>query len=408
MDPQALISEYLEKLKQIQENILQYIEKSDDSEDDFQNINKIFEEQNVKEDRHKLKELLHLIIHISSNHRRNALFFKKIERIILIFKDIMTNFYSVEDLFNIFKNNKRMLLFLFREEIIPPRSTMISTISNEKFKGWLYPNYFFPEFKPIYNAKLRKEISEQNQKLITTSDNNVDTPEIFEKNRLLGENNSEFCQLIRNDSLEEFKNYVTKTNLSLTSTIEPSIYETNTFLLKRTPTLIEYSAFYGSVNIFKYLQSNQVELTPSLWLYAVHGQNIDLLNILKDSQIKPEDETYRQCYLEAIKCHHIEICEYFSNNGLKLKKGDYGAFIKSLRVFNIKYFPTSFDSSFNIFYDFCEFDYFYIVTVLLNNAKIDLNARRISNFIQKKIKFQNYIFFKFCFKYLVFQMVFFN
>ncbi|KAK8893183.1 hypothetical protein M9Y10_021598 [Tritrichomonas musculus] len=384
MDPQALISEYLEKLKQIQENILQYIEKSDDSEDDFQNINKIFEEQNVKEDRHKLKELLHLIIHISSNHRRNALFFKKIERIILIFKDIMTNFYSVEDLFNIFKNNKRMLLFLFREEIIPPRSTMISTISNEKFKGWLYPNYFFPEFKPIYNTKLRKEISEQNQKLITTSDNNVDTPEIFEKNRLLGENNSEFCQLIRNDSFEEFKNYVTKTNLSLTSTIEPSIYETNTFLLKRTPTLIEYSAFYGSVNIFKYLQSNQVELTPSLWLYAVHGQNIDLLNILKDSQIKPEDETYRQCYLEAIKCHHIEICEYLSNNGLKLEKGDYGAFIKSLRVFNIKYFPTSFDSSFNIFYDFCEFDYFYIVTVLLNSTKIDLNARRISYFIQKK------------------------
>ena len=45
-------------------------------------------------------------------------------------------------------------------------------------------------------------------------------------------------------------------------------------------TLIEYATFYGSIQIFKYLLNNNVGLTESLWMYAVHGQNSEIIDIM--------------------------------------------------------------------------------------------------------------------------------
>ena len=67
---------------------------------------------------------------------------------------------------------------------------------------------------------------------------------------------------------------------SLSRQITPSIFETNSFLIERkNTTLIEYSAFFGSIQIFKYLMMNEVELTESLWLYAVHSKNAELIQM---------------------------------------------------------------------------------------------------------------------------------
>lgn len=374
MDTQSLIYQYLDKIKNFQEILIQYLEKEGVSEEDFQKLNSYIDENKIKQDRYDLKQILHLLMHVSNNHRRNADFFNKIERVISIFKDNIAEFYTTEDLFNVFKNNKRMLLFLYKEEIIPPESSMVSIITNFKFKEWYYPHYFLPEFKSIFNVQTKKEIEQANQKMNESQDKSLD---LFEKNRQIGENETELCQLIRNDSLDEFISYVKESNVDLNQQIKPSIFETNSFLLKRKPTIIEYAAFFGSINIFKHLQSNQVELTPSLWMYAIHGQNIDLLKLLIENKIKPQDESYRQCYLEAIKCHHIELSEYIETDLLKKKKADFSPFVKSLQVYNIKCLPKMMDTEFNIFYDFCQYDYFYIVSLLLKDTQIDLNARRI-------------------------------
>lgn len=44
---------------------------------------------------------------------------------------------------------------------------------------------------------------------------------------------------------------------------------------------------------------NKVELSPSLWLYAIHGTDEEIIHIL-------EDNNKKSLYLlkEAIKCHH--------------------------------------------------------------------------------------------------------
>ena len=63
-------------------------------------------------------------------------------------------------------------------------------------------------------------------------------------------------------------------NISLLSTIKPSIFEINKYL-------IEYAAFFGSIRIFQYLRFNNIELQPSLWFYAIHSNNTEMIHLLE-------------------------------------------------------------------------------------------------------------------------------
>lgn len=86
----------------------------------------------------------------------------------------------------------------------------------------------------------------------------------FNQKRKIGENDSYLCQIIRQDSIEDFISHVNRLNMSLHIKIKRSAFETNTFLIMNDPTLIEYATFFGSIQILQYLRMNNVELTPSL------------------------------------------------------------------------------------------------------------------------------------------------
>lgn len=70
-----------------------------------------------------------------------------------------------------------------------------------------------------------------------------------------GENYAYICEMIRDDSIIEFIQYDNKANISLLSRILISPFETNAILLKKEPSLIEYSAFYGSIQNFPFFNS---------------------------------------------------------------------------------------------------------------------------------------------------------
>ena len=55
---------------------------------------------------------LYLLAFISNNHHRDFDFFEKIFKIIIQFKDIITQKFTNLEIFLIFKKNKRVLLFL--------------------------------------------------------------------------------------------------------------------------------------------------------------------------------------------------------------------------------------------------------------------------------------------------------
>ena len=81
--------------------------------------------------------------------------------------------------------------------------------------------------------------------------------------------------------------------------------------------MIEYSAFFGSIQIFKYLLMNNVELTSSLWLYAIHSNNAELIDLLESNKVSPpsnDELNYIQCLIESIKCHHNNIADFITTN----------------------------------------------------------------------------------------------
>ena len=144
--------------------------------------------------------------------------------------------------------------------------------------------------------------------------------ELEENQRQIGENESEICSIIRKDSLDEFISFVKKNKINLKKEIEISCYESHPFLIAETPSLIEYAAFFGSVQIFNYLYQNNVNLKSSIWIYVVHGNKIELIKFLQKENIEPEFDDYEDIFKEAVKCHHNEIAFYIKKNLMKNKK----------------------------------------------------------------------------------------
>ena len=167
-----------------------------------------------------------------------------------------------------------------------------------------YCEFFYPEIKNFINEKQKEEI-------LKNLDENILND--FDLKRKEGENDKYICKLIRNDSVEEFIALYNKLNYSTDKMIEKSIFETNDYLQK-THTLSEYSAFFGSYEIFLFLYMNGIELNQSIWFHAIHGKNPNIIHFLEENHIEPE--SYSLCFFESIKCHHDDLANYFLINQL--------------------------------------------------------------------------------------------
>ena len=157
--------------------------------------------------------------------------------------------------------------------------------------------------------------------------------------------------------------------ISNNAKINSSIYETNSFLIKNQiesednngVSLIEYAAFFGSIQIIKYLQLQGVELTSSLWIYAIHSQNAELIHFLEDCDVEPS-VSYEECFKESIKCNHNDFANYIQNNLMDLQKvSDFNLISICRKYHNYFFFPDELEINADVFYDCCEFDYISII-----------------------------------------------
>ena len=212
------------------------------------------------------------------------------------------------------------------------------------------------------------------------------------KERKIGQNENHICKLIREDLIDEFITYINQHDYSLNSNIKRSIYETNSFLLKNEPTLIEYAAFFGSIQIFKYLFLNKAKIKAIIWIYAMHSYNPELINFLEENHIQQRNETYFKCFKEAIKCHHIDVSNYIQDNYLNEKieldnlKNNFEENILSysFHYYNYFYFPKELNNSFILFYA-CKYDHYSIVENLLKTTSINLREKLIFIYLFDKI-----------------------
>ena len=366
------LNEYLEKMRGIQKDLLGYLDNEENIEETFINLINIFDSHKIKENRHELKSILRLILKITKNHYRYPNFFSKIEKIINYLKDEIKKNFSNFEIFMIFKTSKRILLFLLKENIMSIDTNISAIMMNDKYKKAYYHFYFFSEMKPFLDSKLREEIEKEIQ-----SD--------YEEKREIGENDSYLCEMIRSDLIDQFISFVNQQNIFLESKIKPSIFETNSYLIGKEITLIEYAAFFGSIQIFKYLYLNKVRTNRSFWFFSIHSDNAQMVHLLEVSEIRPEYNSYQKVIEESIKCHHNEMANYFLINHLNDKNENF-RFI-SFRYYNYCYFPSYF-YDYMFIYNLCRYDYFTLVDIYLKTKKLNINERIIS---KKKLFFFNEI-----------------
>ena len=365
------IKEYLTKCKELQKKILDFIENESDIEENFQNLQTFLKDNQIKSNKQSTRTLMHLVSRISNNHYQTPDFMSKIEQILKFFSEEIKNYFSNKEIFHFFKDNKRVLLFLFNEKILNPDDYIQGIITNDKYSKRFYPEYFYKEFKSFFSEEYIKKLKQR------CPDIELDT---YDERRKVGQNDLEICVLIRNDSIEDFIVYLNKTGPSFkNSTIQSSIYETNPYLLKNQPTLIDYAAFYGSIQIFKYLFLNGTTLAPSIWFNAVHGQNPEMISFLQEKYNTPLN--YVSLIEEAIKCHHNDITDWVQKNFLQNNEAVYvNIFYLILKYYNFMYFPEI-NVNEVIFYNMCKFDYVSLIEILLKTTNLKVNTIIIQNIL---------------------------
>ena len=285
---------YFSEMEQLQENILDLIENNDNTEENFQKLTDNITKFNISEKEPLLVEFLHLIVNISNNHNRGLNFFANIERILKLFKDQIKNIFSNLAILYFFIPNRRLLLFLIKEQILTFDSAIYHAIKSLSLDD--YDKYFYTEMKP-FNTVTNDEIEE-------------DLP-LFEERRTIGENHHPICKIIWEDLIDDFIIYLNKNNISIESIIYPSIYETNEYLIGKNPRLIEYAAFYGSIQIFQYLKVNGARMYANIYEYVVHSNNAEVFHIIQ------ENVKYDSCLhslKESIKSHHNAVSKYIIEN----------------------------------------------------------------------------------------------
>ena len=368
------LREYIKQKKEFYQNIIEIIDNDDEDKNDGEiekecNIlcNKIKSNYMLGQNRdiqeEEMKIFLHLILNIANNHRRSLNLDTKINLFLNNFKADIKQILTNSEIFKFFKKNKRILLYLIQNEILIIDNEIIKLIREKKS----YCYFFYPEIKMLLTNSEREKI-----------EGKLDFTE-FENKRQIGENDSFICSLIRQDLVDEFIVYVNKKNLSFSSTrIKQSIFETNSFLIDKKPTLIEYAAFFGSIQIFQYLRFNNVPLESSLWLYSIHSKNANLIHLLEENQVEPNDSSYEECFIESIKCHHNDIADYIIDCFLSNQK--YGEKVTKniIKKSNFKYFPDNFKENFSFYY-LCKSEYKTLVDLYIDKIKYLIEPQIKSN-----------------------------
>ena len=138
------IQKYLAGMKRKYEIILNFINKDNPTEKEFQEVRDLHQSN----DFYKIQDLIEtfrLIMSISNNHHRNSSFFANIEKIILYYKKEIQKHFSNTEIFDLFASNKKILLFLLKEKIITFDKYIFNTLNNFKYAQLGYKYYFSPE-----------------------------------------------------------------------------------------------------------------------------------------------------------------------------------------------------------------------------------------------------------------------
>ena len=134
-----IIEDLIDKMKKVQSSLLEFLENETNEEENYENFINLIPNQKINEDKHELRLFLRLINEISNNHQRVSNLINKIEKILDQIQKDIKKYFTNSQIFELFKENLRILLFLFQEKII--------TIDESIVSKNIYREYFAPEKK---------------------------------------------------------------------------------------------------------------------------------------------------------------------------------------------------------------------------------------------------------------------
>ena len=148
--------------------------------------------------------------------------------------------------------------------------------------------------------------------------------------------------------------------------------------------------------------------------FAIHSNNAEIINYIEQNLGKPDDDLLMKCLEESIKCHHVNITNYFEINYFENEINYQDIFLICLKYYNFGFIQES-NVEKSYYLDYIEYGYNYFVKLFLDFVGIN-KVTKIQPFnIPKKffykdeweetikVKFSNHIFLK-IFKYNAFNL----
>lgn len=126
------IQEYINQKKSLYNSLIDFIScKEEDTNEKFKQLIDLLSKQKIEDDRNEFQHFIELISNISMNYSSESIVSNKIEQIILHFSDKIKEIFTNSEIYNIFQNSKKDLLFLFDKEILLCDNSIIDQISKK-------------------------------------------------------------------------------------------------------------------------------------------------------------------------------------------------------------------------------------------------------------------------------------
>ena len=237
-------------------------------------------------------------------------------------KDLIKKFLTPHELYNVLRLEISNFFLL---ELISHQIMLFSDLfSIPRDDGDDFQQFFAPELIIYNRAEYESKFKDMDlQKHIKT--------------RETGENESQIASIIMRDDINEFINYVSQTNIQYNSEIPDSIYEKCFYLTQKYKkiTVIEYCAFFGSINIFKYLVSNKATETNNLGFYSIAGGCFEIVHLCEQMNCN-----FSAGLKAALIFHQYDVLDYLLSNGYTL---DHNMIYSCIEGFNYWYFYQLFN-----------------------------------------------------------------
>lgn len=122
------IERYIEEMREIQKQVLDYLDSTENGEEDFSKLTSYFDDIKIIENSLKFKEFIQMIANISYKHHYTSLFYNKIEKICFYFKESILHHFSDFELIIFFIYSPRMIFFFIEQKFV---------IFNEKLASYI-------------------------------------------------------------------------------------------------------------------------------------------------------------------------------------------------------------------------------------------------------------------------------